>query len=53
MYYLPKEEKKDKINLENWKEEKVNEDKTLTDMYNKQMGLAWHYTVKGNDLNKK
>ncbi|MGV4529961.1 LTA synthase family protein [Ornithobacterium rhinotracheale] len=53
LYYLPKEEKKDKINLENWKEEKVNEDKTLTDMYNKQMGLAWYYTVKGNDLNKK
>ncbi|MRJ10399.1 alkaline phosphatase family protein [Ornithobacterium rhinotracheale] len=53
LYYFPAEEKKEKINLRNWQEDKVDLKNTPIDAYSKQMSLAWYYTVKGNDLNKK
>lgn len=51
LYFLPKEASVEKIDLETMKEFQI--DATpYRSQYNKQMGLAWYYTVKGNKLKK-
>jgi phosphoglycerol transferase MdoB-like AlkP superfamily enzyme len=51
LYYLPKEAQVEKIDLATMKESKTKTSNLLTD-YNKQMGLAWYYTIKGNKIKK-
>jgi hypothetical protein len=51
LYYLPKEAQVEKIQLDNMKESQIKATPLLSD-YNKQMGLAWYYTMKGNAIKK-
>ncbi len=51
LYFLPKEASVEKIDLETMKEFQINATPYLS-QYNKQMGLAWYYTLKGNKLKK-
>ena len=51
LYYLPKEAKIEKLELFTMKESRI--DATpLKSNYNKQMALAWYYTIKGNTIKK-
>ncbi|WP_298220754.1 sulfatase-like hydrolase/transferase [Flavobacterium sp.] len=49
LYYLPKEAQVEKIELATMKASQTSNTPLLTD-YNKQMGLAWYYTMKGNKI---
>ncbi len=49
LYYFPKEAKIEAINLNNFKESTLKKS-DLTKKHDKVMALAWHYTVKGNQL---
>jgi phosphoglycerol transferase MdoB-like AlkP superfamily enzyme len=51
LYFLPKEASVEKIDLETMKESQIDATSYLS-QYNKQMGLAWYYTLKGNKLKK-
>lgn len=51
LYFLPKEASIEKIDLETMKESQIDATAYLSE-YNKQMGLAWYYTLKGNKLKK-
>ncbi|MBK8601002.1 MAG: hypothetical protein IPN80_11090 [Flavobacterium sp.] len=51
LYFLPKEASVEKIDLETMKESQIDATAYLSE-YNKQMGLAWYYTLKGNKLKK-
>ena len=51
LYHLPKEAQVEKIELATMKETRINATPFLSD-YNKQMGLAWYYTMKGNSIKK-
>jgi phosphoglycerol transferase MdoB-like AlkP superfamily enzyme len=51
LYYLPKESQVEKIELTTMKESQSASTPLLSD-YNKQMGLAWYYTMKGNKIKK-
>ena len=51
LYHLPKEAQVEKIELATMKETRINATPLLSE-YNKQMGLAWYYTIKGNTIKK-
>ncbi|WP_309640776.1 LTA synthase family protein [Flavobacterium sp.] len=51
LYYLPKEAQVEKIELASMKESQINATPLVSD-YNKQMGLAWYCTMKGNAIKK-
>lgn len=51
LYYMPKEATIEKLELATMKEAQINAT-PLKSAYNKQMALAWYYTMKGNKIKK-
>lgn len=50
LFYIPKNGKPLSINLNTMEEHSVADPTPYEQMYNQQMGLAWWYTVKGNQI---